>query len=180
MITTVLAAGQDDSGADITAYAVQLALDLVGIVPDRVLSVTTGPTDAGELLDISPHLAGSDLLVVASAAAHGHIDATLRGLLRSLCPSQRLAGAAAFAVTVGEGPTASGVGDRELVPALRAAGATCLAPRLHVSPHPAGPAGAWMLDSGLERYVAFWRPALPTLVALAGRRRTVTSTRAVA
>ena len=69
------------------------------------------------------------------------------------------------AVTLGKLPLAARVVNSRLQPALLAAGATCLAPGLHLTMSRRGP------DRVLTTYADFWRPVIGALIGIGRQDR---------
>lgn len=151
MITTVLTA-RAERGVDPAAELAVLFVDaLVGGPPDHRLT----PADPR----VEDVLIDSDLVIVASPISAGSPDPLLRRALERYRHGQKLAGLVAFPLTVGRWPAEGDIAELQLKPLLRAAGAACAAPGLHVSPS---------LDaSAVAAYCRYWRPAVPALVRLA-------------
>jgi hypothetical protein len=151
MITTVLVAEAERTVDSVSELAVLLMNGLVGGPPDHVLT-PANPRAAAVLTE-------SDLVVVASPASAGALDARLRRELEQYRLGLTLAGVVAFPLIVGRWPADGDVVELQLKPLLRAAGATCAAPGLHVN--------RTLAASAVAAYCRYWRPAVPALVRLA-------------
>ncbi|ALL79586.1 hypothetical protein AD006_30750 (plasmid) [Pseudonocardia sp. EC080610-09] len=129
------------SSSAATAVGAHLARGLVG----RDAEVVLAP---GSVVEFTR----ADLLVVAVTVSGRHADPEVIRLLRDA----DLAGATAFVAAVGAWPSEVQTADRDIRPLLLRAGATCLAPVLHVVDDSAAP---------IDRFCRFWSPVVPGLVA---------------
>jgi hypothetical protein len=150
-----------DPGPDVAGRGVLLASELTGAPPDRVMALPNSWRTAAE----SPtgSFAGADVVVVAAAVANGGVAHAV-SRLRSVSGSS-LSGVIAFALTIGDDPFDAAGANADLRSALLAAGATCLAPGLHLS------APSWESDWALRRYAACWEPVVGGLAAAGAHRR---------
>lgn len=152
MITTVLLAGE------LERPAVLLAESLTGYAPDEVVPLHRDPGRAAVAVS------GSDVLVVASPVVQGRVEAELDRFLTTV--DGGLSGIVAFALTTGDWPADAGAADLLRRSRLAPAGAVCPAPGLHLQLPPHGG------TAGIARFAAFWRPALPALMAIARQHGT--------
>jgi hypothetical protein len=152
MIVTNLWAGPERDRPDHSSPAqlgARLVVGLAGRAPDRILRAT----DPGA----RSALGRSDLVIVCAGVCDGAVPSDLLALLHYGCD---LRSTIAFLATVGPWPAEVATAERCLLPLVTTAGATCVAPLLHVTDS-ASPT--------IAAYCRYWAP--PIMAALGGRGR---------